>query len=140
MTDPVVYVASRASVPSRPAMWKTLRRLGWQISSTWIDEAGEGETSDFGELWARIEKEISASDGLILYAEVGDFPLKGALVEVGMALAMKKPVAIVLGGGLSLELRTLRPLGSWAAHPFCSIFDNLDSAWEAIAKAEGGAA
>lgn len=137
MTGPLVYVASRASVPERPAMWRTRRVLGWRISSSWIDEAGEGETADFGELWTRIEREIRRSDGLILYAEPCDFPLKGALIEVGLALAMEKPVAVVLGGGLLLEPRSLRPMGSWVAHPRCRVFNDLDEAWEALAKATG---
>ena len=77
LDEPVFYVASRASIPERPAMWRALREKGLVISSTWIDEAGEGETADFSELWARIEDEISMSDGLIMYVQEGDFPLKG---------------------------------------------------------------
>lgn len=109
------YVASRASVPERSAMWRSLRASGWQITSTWIDEAGEGETEDFGELWQRIMREIAAADALILYAEKDDFPLKGALVEVGIALGMKKPVFVCLPG-VELQGRTFRPIGSWITH------------------------
>lgn len=65
-----IYVASRVH---RAPMWQKLRTGGFSITSTWIDEAGEGETEDFGELWERI------SDKLVLYAETDDFPLKGAL-------------------------------------------------------------
>lgn len=129
MRDPVLYVASRASVPDRPAMWRKLRdERGWKIVASWIDEAGEGETSDMGELWLRIEREIRQCDGLILYAEPGDFPLKGALVEVGIAIGAGKPIAVVISDMSILEPRSLRPLGSWANHPSCRFCESIDQA------------
>jgi hypothetical protein len=116
-TDPIIYVASRASTPTHAAMWRVLRDShGWRINSTWIDEAGEGETADFAGLWLRIESEIRACTSLIFYAEAGDFPLKGALVEVGMAIGMGKPVVAVLPD-VELEQRSMRPVGSWLHHP-----------------------
>jgi hypothetical protein len=93
--EEAVYVASRASIPERPAMWQRLRKQGWNISSTWIDEAGEGETGSFSELWQRITDEIRRSAGVVLYVEPEDLPLKGAYIEIGMALGMGKPVAVV---------------------------------------------
>lgn len=110
-----IYVASRASIPARSAMWRELRAHGWQITSTWIDEAGEGETVDFTELWDRITREIVAARKLVLYAESGDFPLKGAILEAGIALGLGKPVICCLPG-VQLEGRTFRPLGSWIKH------------------------
>jgi len=133
-TGPVLYVASRASVPARSALWRKLRADGWAIASTWIDEAGEGETQCFAELWGRVEREIRASDGLVLYAEREDFPLKGALVEVGMALGMGKPVAVVLPGPPFLEPRSLRPLGSWLYHANCLLCPSLAAARDWIAS------
>lgn len=135
--EPVVYVASRASVPERPEMWKTLRdRAGWKISSTWIDEAGQGETGDFGELWSRIEREIAMSHGLILFARKEDFPLKCALVEVGMAIGMGKPVAVCLAGEPFLETRSRRPVGSWLEHPGVKLFEAGDGLADALAQAK----
>jgi hypothetical protein len=132
---PALYVASRARVPQRPQMWRRLRdRLGWNILSTWIDEADEGATQSFEELWARIEREITASDALMLYARPEDFPLKGALIEVGMALALGKPVAVVLGPGLELEGCTKRPLGSWVDHPSCHVFNGVFDAYDFLAR------
>lgn len=129
MRDPAIYVASRASVPERPAMWRFLRdEQGWRIVSSWIDEAGEGETADLGELWARIDAEIRGCDGLILYAETDDFPLKGALVEAGIAIGAGKPVAIVLRDPSILDPRSFRPLGSWVKHPRCRLCGSLDEA------------
>ena len=109
-----IYIASRASIPERAAGWRKYRANGVDIVSSWIDEAGEGQTADFGELWARIWREIASCNRLVLYAEPGDFPLKGALVEVGMALAMEKPIVACLPG-VTLEGRTFRPIGSWIA-------------------------
>jgi hypothetical protein len=121
------YVASRASLPERPAMWRRLREKCMRINSTWIDEDGEGETHDLGELWERIWQEIAASEGVILYAKQEDFPLKGALIECGIALGMGRPVAIVLDC-VELEPRSLRPLGSWAKHPACKFVDHWSGA------------
>jgi hypothetical protein len=122
-----IYVASRASIPERSAMWRRYRDAGAEITSSWIDEAGEGETADFSDLWARIESEIERSRMLILYAESGDFPLKGALVEVGMALGMGKQVIACLPG-VNLEPRSLRPAGSWMAHPLVIRIDDIEKA------------
>lgn len=111
-----IYVASRASIPARSEMWRNLRDdYGWQITSTWIDEAGEGETADFTELWDRIMLEITAARKVVLYAQKDDFPLKGAILEAGIALGMGKPVICCLPG-VKLEGRTFRPLGSWIKH------------------------
>lgn len=138
--SPLLYVASRASLPARPAMWRALRAMGWRIASTWIDEAGEGQTADFAELWHRIEEEVRSSDGLILFAARDDFPLKGALIEVGMALGMRKPVAVVLDGPPFLESRSLRPVGSWLHHGRCKLFGTVHEARDWIAAQTTGGA
>lgn len=104
-----VYVASRASIPQRAAMWRQLRAEGAPIISTWIDEAGDGETKDFAELWTRIASEIRRADRLVLYAEANDFPLKGALIEVGLALARGKPIFIVVPN-VTLKSPRMNPL------------------------------
>jgi hypothetical protein len=122
-----VYVASRASKPERPAMWRQLRDRGWPIISTWIDEAGEGETGSMTELWSRIEAEIRQSVGVVLYAEAEDLPLKGALIECGMAIGMGKPVAVVLPG-IRLDARSMRPVGSWLAHPLVTFAASVEYA------------
>lgn len=124
---PQIYVASRASIPELPAMWRALRDNGWNISSSWIDEAAEGETDCMTELWQRIEHEISISVGVLLYVRPEDFPLKGALIECGIALGMQKPVALVMPG-IVLEHPSRRPLGSWSAHPKVKQFETLDMA------------
>jgi hypothetical protein len=98
-------------------MWRAYRAQGANIISSWIDEAGEGETADFRELWKRIHGEIAVCDRLVLYVEMEDFPIKGALIEAGIAFGMSKPV-IVIGKDLRITGRTYRPIGSWLEHPF----------------------
>lgn len=129
-----IYVASRASIPERAAMWHRLRDDGWQITSSWIDEAGEGETADFTDLWDRIMREIAAANKLVLFAEAGDFPLKGAILEAGIALGMGKSVVVCLPG-VTLEGRTQRPIGSWLAHRNVIRCDSLRSAMAYICDA-----
>ena len=124
-----VYVASRASVPGRAEMWRAHRADGRPIVSTWIDEAGPGQTADMGDLWARIGREVAASVGLILYAEPTDFPLKGALVEVGMALAAGKPVVVVAPSP------AVGPWGSWATHPLVSFSPTITDAFRRLLPA-----
>jgi len=122
-----IYVASRASVPARGEMWRSLRAGGAPIISTWIDEDGEGQSHDLGELWERILREVTSAERLILYVEPDDFPLKGAFIEVGMALAAGVPVFVV-SPGVALEARSLRPLGSWALHPLVTLCQTMGDA------------
>lgn len=130
MTQHGIYVASRASVPERGAMWRALRAQGAPIVSSWIDEDGEGATDNFGDLWERICREVTGAAALILYAEPSDFPLKGAYIEVGMALAAGVPVYAVLPG-VKLEPRSMRPVGSWLMHPLVEVSDSVDTALSA---------
>lgn len=76
----MIYVAS-----------KTFRLDGFPVHSTWIDEAGQGETLDWADLWRRCVSEAATATALVVYAESTDV-LKGALVEVGAALAAGRPV------------------------------------------------
>lgn len=108
----MIYVASRTR---HAAMWRSARQ-SFPISSTWIDEAGEGQTADLGELWQRIAAEVAASRCLVFQVYGSDLPLKGALVEVGMALALGKPVLASIVD-CALEEPGLRPIGSWLRHP-----------------------
>ena len=62
-------------------------RNGLPIVSTWIEEAEEGMTLDWPDLWDRCLSEAANADVLIVYMEPGEV-LKGAWVEVGAALAM----------------------------------------------------
>jgi hypothetical protein len=86
-----IYTASKVK---HAPMWRDLRSRGAEIVSTWIDEAGEGETADYADLSLRCLAEVVRADCVILYCEPGDV-LKGALIEVGAALAVSRPVFCV---------------------------------------------
>lgn len=117
-----IYIASRVKWAAR---WRNLRDNQMiPFISTWIDEAGEGETKDLGELWERVVREVERCRVLLLYAEPEDFPLKGALVEVGAALMAAKPIFVCLPN-VVLEERSCRPLGSWVNHASVKRIDLL---------------
>jgi hypothetical protein len=99
-----------------------------QIISTWIDYDGEGETASFAELWAKIVYEVHHCDRLVVYAEPGDFPLKGTLVEIGIALHAQKEVKVVVPNTDFLNPHNLNPLGSWAYHEYVELCTDLDYA------------
>lgn len=121
-----IYVASRTW---HAGMWRETRAKGIHIISSWIDEAGEGETEDLGELWTRVQREVRSAARLVFFVQIDDFPLKGALVEVGMALAVGVPVYAVLDPDIKLEPRSMRPVGSWLHHPSVRIVPTLFDAF-----------
>jgi hypothetical protein len=109
-------------------MWRALRDEGYSITSTWIDEAEAGQTGDMSELWTRIAREVSESGRLVLYVEPNDFPLKGALIEVGMAIALLVPVMVVAPAVLIDA--SYRPIGSWMKHPLVTRCIDVERAME----------
>lgn len=131
--SPRVYVASRTN---HAAMWKRLRASGLPIISSWIDEAGPGETADLSELWERVEEEVTGADMLLLYVRPDDFPLKGALIEVGMALASSTPV-IIVAPECDFAAPSYRPIGSWIKHPLVSRAASIVEACEMFQSATG---
>lgn len=90
-----VYLASKTAHAWR---WKDLRghwaRSRITIYSSWINEAGPGESKSMRNLWYRCVNEACFADVLIAYREK-DEELKGALVEIGAALAHDVPVFLV---------------------------------------------
>lgn len=139
-----LYIASRTRHAQR---WREARSSllarGVDILSSWIDhdpaislDEPEG-IEGHARFWRQIGEEIGRCDELLLYVQPEDFPLKGALVECGMALALNKPVMVVCEG-VTIERETYRPLGSWLAHPrvqvvnkpIGAVFNEL-SAWRA---------
>lgn len=120
------YVASRASLPERGAMWRRLRASGVAIRSSWIDEDGPGQTVSMAVLWERISTEVATSTGYVLYVERSDLPLKGAFVEAGLALAHGLPIGIVCPD-IRGEDRA-RLLGSWVQHPTVQFYDSIEAA------------
>jgi hypothetical protein len=80
-----VYVASRVK---HAAMWKALRAANeCVVVSTWIDEAGEGETSDLSELWERVLSEVSQADALILCMECQHTLFGAGVISLSVGIA-----------------------------------------------------
>lgn len=110
-----IYTASKTK---HAAKWQNLR-LQYEVVATWIDEAGEGQTACRAELAQRCIAEVAASDFVLLYCEPDEI-LKGALIEVGAALALNKEVRCV---GLPKHLGTV-----FVEHPLWRTFNTIDEA------------
>ncbi|MHB8408394.1 MAG: hypothetical protein ACYDHY_09950 [Acidiferrobacterales bacterium] len=114
-----VYTASKTVHASK---WRALRDAGYPITASWIDEAGEGQSADYAELAERCVREVAGANLVLLYSEPGEV-LKGALIELGVALGSGVPVAYV-GSGAGLS-RVFRHHPLW--REYRSIEDALDS-------------
>lgn len=112
----MIYIASKTRHAPR---WIQHKRDGAPIISSWIYEADVGATCNFSELWTRIQREVSLSKVLILYVEAEDAgKLKGAFIEVGMALAYGVRVIVAAEGfGVPDRGDNFAPHGSWIHHP-----------------------
>lgn len=112
--EPYVYVTSKAR---HAPMWRALRSAGLPINSTWIDEAGEGETVSWASLWQRCIAEAHTASILIAYYEDGE-EWKGAFVEIGAHLASKGAYVLLVGD----------PPGSWKDSTSVHRVPSLDAA------------
>ena len=99
-----VYVASKAS---NGPEWARMRDEGAPIVSTWIDESGPGETSDWADLWTRCVSEAASASALVVIHRDGERALKGALAEIGAALGAGVPV---FSAGVSDQSLLAHPL------------------------------
>jgi hypothetical protein len=82
-----IYIASKTK---HAAKWRSLRAKGVNIISSWIDEAGPGESKNHSESAIRCIRESKSCDAMIVYAEEGD-EMVGAFIELGVALADPDP-------------------------------------------------
>lgn len=90
-----IYIASKAI--HRPH-WRTHRdEYGVNIISRWIDTDDKYSTNpdglDYEKLWSECLEDIWKSKVLICYVAEGEI-LKGALIEIGAATALGKPVLL----------------------------------------------
>lgn len=83
-----IYIASKTKHAEH---WRGWRSRGLPIISTWIDEAGPGESADLADLWRRCLAESAGCELLVCYREPDDV-LKGAFIELGAALAAGREV------------------------------------------------
>lgn len=113
-----IYFASKTGHAPK---WRALRDAGVSICSSWIYEAEEGQTDSYAELSDRSMREIAGAAAVLLYCEPGEL-LKGALIEVGGALMIGKPVLCV--GDCECLSRVFRKHRLW--REFQSVPDALD--------------
>lgn len=119
-----------ASVARHAKKWRIARDnmvLGPRIKiiSSWIDHIEDEPfyfPSALGKAWEKNLAEIRTCDMLLAYWERSDKPLRGALVEVGVALSIDKPV-IVCGDDIGMGEA---PWGTWHHHPKVVIARFLD--------------
>lgn len=126
-----IYVISQIR---HAKMWRDLRWM-YPLTATWIDEAGEGETNDPVDLWGRIRTEIEAASAVVVYLHPGDLPFEGAVVEIGMAIAMGKPIHVAMHG-VDVEPNSKRPVGTWLHHPLVTRHEGKDGLESALSAAE----
>ena len=125
-----LYIASKAK---HGHAWRGHRDVhGWPIISTWIDEADQGETGDWADLWTRCVTEAAAADVTLVVVFAGEV-LKGALVEVGAALGAGRPVHVLDPDG-ALDGH------SWLQHPLVTVHRGRVDAWEAVLSISSAAA
>ena len=117
---PKYYIASKTK---HAASWLANRAGGDRITSTWIDEAGAGQTSDHSELAQRCVTEIAEADFLLLYCEPGEIQ-KGATIEAGIALGLGKEVRCV--GTCETISKT------FIKHPLWRFFPSVKAAIEGL--------
>ena len=71
--------------------------FGDAVNARWIDYTNDHDIviSRKGELWQHCLEDVASSDFLLIYAEEQGEEQRGALVEVGMAYSLGKPVFAV---------------------------------------------
>lgn len=87
----MIYIASKTIHAPR---WRELRACGVPVISTWIDEANKNQTRNMADLWQRCVREAMTCETLIAFRTAEEV-LKGALIEIGAALANDKQVILV---------------------------------------------
>lgn len=113
-----IYVASKVK---HAPLWRQYRNQGYPIIASWIDQDAPGVITDWAVFWDRLVKEASTCRALVAYRADDTEVWKGALVEIGSALAHGIPVFIA--GKL--------PEGhSWLEHPLVELYHGLDRAME----------
>lgn len=80
-------------------MWREIQQTVPHVffNARWVKRAereSDLKEGDFLDLWHECQADIESSDVVLVYAEEGDV-LKGALVEVGIALANRIRVLLV---------------------------------------------
>jgi hypothetical protein len=117
-----VYTASKLSTAP---LWRTLD-AEWPcvfFHARWLKHnvIGTPDDAEFAaRFWVEDHEDVATADAVMLYAETGQH-LRGALVEAGIALALKIPVVIV---------GDHPDYGTWRYHPGCIRVASLEDAYD----------
>jgi hypothetical protein len=124
-----IYVSSKRQ---HVELWRTWRKRGYNIISSWIDLEGGVEIDKLGrEYWPVWLAEAARAEFLIFYAAPWDGRQEGALLEIGAALTAGRTVLCV---GVSESVKTAD--GEWADftyHPSWLRVLDLDAAFKMVA-------
>lgn len=98
-----------------------------ELVSRWQTEH-IGKTPDTPEFarqfWLEDEEDVRKSDVLFVFPPKSGNPLRGALVEAGMAIALGKPVFVIA---------KCADYGTWQYHP---LVHRVDTLWHAVQQAK----
>jgi hypothetical protein len=116
-----VYMASKVIHGTRwVELFGSFKAIGLELLSTWVhgDLLAPDCDKDCIDLWQRCLNESASADVLILYREPGE-QLKGALVELGAALAAGRAI---------ITVGDFEGAGSWPALPQIRHAKSMDAA------------
>lgn len=95
-----------------------------QIGSSWLTTEELSNPRDLDDMWTRYLHEIQDCDEFLMYLEDEDVP-KGALVELGAAFALGKPIDIIWAGTKD-QLR--QKIGTIVDHWLVDYYPTLEEA------------
>jgi hypothetical protein len=128
---PTVYPASK---PRHAPMWRNLRDRGHlNIIGTWInyDEKDDNTIPCWTGLWLACAREAAAADVTVVYVERDDV-LRGAYVEMGVALASGKLVIVVNPDDVTVTDAVHHPMVTMVKSMGAAL-DKIDTIWKAAA-------
>lgn len=99
---------------------------GIRTISSWINGEALSEPDELDEMWSRYFEELSECSCLIMYLEHGDVP-KGALIELGAALANNKIIYIIWN---STEKQLENIIGTVMYHSNVIILNSIDELYK----------
>ena len=95
-----------------------------QIKSSWLTTEELTDEQELAAMWTRYLHEIQDCDKFLMYLEDEDVP-KGALVELGAAFALGKPIDIIWTGTKD-QLR--QKIGTIVDHWLVDYYPTLEEA------------
>ena len=104
----MIYVASKIA---HAPMWRNYREHGFPIRSSWIDMTGPNAGVD----WDTFIAEVAKAKIVVAYLSAWDEFWRGALVEIGCALGLNKPVLLVVPN-VDDPAQLRQRIGSWTTH------------------------